>query len=221
MSECCFKLDHYRDTLKKYIFAGYKLIDFDDYFAMRGNGGLPEKFVLLRHDIDFSPRMAADLVVAELAIGTKSTLFVRLHARQYNILSAENLHQLWWTMSIVGCSAGIHLEPDMVGLAGIEDRDQWLESCVKILNTIMSKRLCAASIHCVAKGILDTEWMRDALGRLGIPLVTHNMPGLKYLSDSNGRWREGCFCQWIDREPRIHLLTHPIWWFDRSPQENY
>lgn len=46
-------------------------------------------------------------------------------------------------------------------------------------------------------------------------------PSMKYLSDSSGSWREGYFRQWVGREQLMHVLTHPIWWFEHSPAENY
>ncbi len=46
-------------------------------------------------------------------------------------------------------------------------------------------------------------------------------PSMKYLSDSSGRWREGHFGSWVGREPLMHVLTHPFWWYERVPAENY
>lgn len=34
-------------------------------------------------------------------------------------------------------------------------------------------------------------------------------------------WREGHFGSWVGREPLMHVLTHPFWWYERVPAENY
>jgi hypothetical protein len=47
------------------------------------------------------------------------------------------------------------------------------------------------------------------------------MKGFKYLSDSNGKWREGCICGHLGRHDRLCVLIHGWWWFERSPVENY
>jgi hypothetical protein len=47
------------------------------------------------------------------------------------------------------------------------------------------------------------------------------MEGFKYLSDSNGRWREGCVCGHLEEYERLCVLTHGWWWFETSPVENY
>lgn len=219
MTECKFTIDHYTDTLEQYSRAGYYITDFAEYFEMKGKGELPEKLLILRHDVDFSIVRECTIAIHEKQ---KSTFFVRLHSPFYNALDYQSISDMRYLTQVGGVkSIGIHIEPDMVRIAKIESPHQWLDAVVDIFDYVMPTRACAASLHCVAKGVVPTEWIVDALARRGIPLVTHDMPGLKYLSDSNGRWREGCFCQWIDKEPRIHLLTHPIWWFYESPQENY
>ena len=46
-------------------------------------------------------------------------------------------------------------------------------------------------------------------------------PTMKYLSDSSGHWREGHFAEWVDKVPVLQVLTHPFWWFETVPAENY
>ena len=37
---------------------------------------------------------------------------------------------------------------------------------------------------------------------------------IKYVSESNNFWREGCVCQILKEKkfPQIQILVHPIWW---------
>jgi hypothetical protein len=43
----------------------------------------------------------------------------------------------------------------------------------------------------------------------------------KYLSDSSCNWREGCFSKHVGKYSHLLVLTHPIWWYNKSPAENY
>jgi hypothetical protein len=220
MNECSFKLNHYYLALEAYRKAGYTFADFAAYFNMLAVDSFPNKLIVLRHDVDFSIFNARGFAYAESANAVHSTYFLRLHSPSYNALSSISLD----TISLLHhyrATFGLHIEPDMVDLAEIRNPEQWLMNCIDLLNSVLPSELCAASLHCVDKGATDTQWIVDACEEWGLPLVSHDMPGLKYLSDSNGRWREGCFCQWIDKEPRLHVCTHPVWWFHNSPQENY
>ena len=44
----------------------------------------------------------------------------------------------------------------------------------------------------------------------------------KYISDSSCRWRDGSFYENINQgHKRLYVLTHPYWWYNLSPIENY
>jgi hypothetical protein len=216
MSECSFKLGHYLSTVLAYQKAGYSVMDFAEYFSRHD---LPEKLLILRHDIDFAIDNACRFSDLEFGYELRSSMFVRLHSANYNALSYGGICALR-SIGAYGTTFGWHAEPDIATLANISYPETWMVSSIGLLNSILPSQICAISLHCVTKG-MNNQRIVDLLGKSGVPLVTHSMPGLKYLSDSNGRWREGCFCQWIDKAPRLHVLTHPIWWFHESPQENY
>ena len=51
------------------------------------------------------------------------------------------------------------------------------------------------------------------------PSLTDNA---KYISDSGCRWREGDMLNWINKgEDKLYVLTHPVWWYETTPLENY
>jgi hypothetical protein len=39
---------------------------------------------------------------------------------------------------------------------------------------------------------------------------------MKYLSDSNGFWREGDLTQHLGAHERFQVLVHPDWWFEKD-----
>jgi hypothetical protein len=71
--------------------------------------------------------------------------------------------------------------------------------------------------HYTATDNIDLSWYR---GMQDVTFFGINTPG-KYLSDSGGRWREGCFCEWIGKEDLLFVNTHPVWWYNECPQENF
>ena len=45
---------------------------------------------------------------------------------------------------------------------------------------------------------------------------------MKYISDSGARWREGDMFEWLQKNtPKLYVLTHPVWWYDKTTLENY
>jgi hypothetical protein len=44
----------------------------------------------------------------------------------------------------------------------------------------------------------------------------------KYISDSSCRWRDGSFYENIQQDvQKLYILTHPYWWYEETPIENY
>lgn len=221
LDQCSFRLDHYESTLRAYRDAGYGIMSLSQYQESKWLCKLPDKILVLRHDIDIFPRAALPMVFREWALEVNSTLFVRLHSPFYNALSYENISNL---VSIKGSGSelGLHAEPDVAALVHADDEQEFLEGDVRALESSLSISIQNVSSHSTRKGL---SWGADVVQKMcdqnGLTYINHKYDGMKYLSDSNGRWREGCFCEWVNKESRLQVLTHPTWWFMRSPQENY
>lgn len=66
-----------------------------------------EKFIILRHDIEFSPKRAYDLAVVEAKYGICSTFFFQISNNAYNIFSEKNKERIMEIMSM-GHKVGLH-----------------------------------------------------------------------------------------------------------------
>ena len=69
-----FSLDIYRELLESFQRKGYELITFADYC----HGRLPEKYVILRHDVDARPQNSLKTAQIERSIGAKATYYFRV-----------------------------------------------------------------------------------------------------------------------------------------------
>ncbi len=69
-----FSLDIYRELLESFQRKGYELITFADYC----HGRRPEKYVILRHDVDARPQNSLKTAQIEHSIGAKATYYFRV-----------------------------------------------------------------------------------------------------------------------------------------------
>jgi hypothetical protein len=220
-SECDFTHYHYRDTIDAYAEAGYDVISFAQYLENDYHLVTGEKFIILRHDIDFNVEGAYRMSMIEYEGGHNSTSFVRLHAKHYNPFSLQNLRYL--NTIAHACDIGLHYEPGVAEFMGINHQQHLLKS-LDVLQGMYNDdepiKFISQHSH---KHRVDFDDLLIEMGRYDAYWFTHDgPPGLiKYLSDSGGRWREGCFCEWIGKRDRFQVNTHPVWWHERVPEEGY
>ena len=97
-----FTLEGFRDLVGELRGAGYNFRKF--------SREVPERTVLLRHDIDFSVALAARLAREEAALGIAATYFFMLTSNFYNLLSASS-RQLVEEIQALGHTASLHFDP--------------------------------------------------------------------------------------------------------------
>ena len=202
---CRFSSRHYADTLKEYLSSGYTFVNFDDIADREFS---PEsKLIMLRHDIDLDPLLLPRFTEPELNLELSSTIFLRVAASQYTIADAlSNGH----IQNLVeqGFALGLHYEPAEPNLLTSSIADQ-----LKLLSRHSNLHIRGGSAHDPARngGIPSGQFVRKA-GLHWEAFELGNNAGFKYISDSSRNWREGCFCKWINKSNRLHVLTHPVWW---------
>ena len=128
-------------------------------------------------------------------------------------------------MEALGHEVQLHLEGGLFEMLG-SDNLEWADRQKTIFETAVGRPLGGFSIHEPARmggiefgGLLLDRWADTV--RYHAYESRFTMPAMKYLSDSSGNWREGHFALWVDKVPQLQVLTHPIWWFDKIPAENY
>lgn len=214
-----FSFADYTSTLREFVAAGYAVTGFDEYLD-----DPKPKHLILRHDCDHSIAQALRVAELDAAAGCTATFFVRIHARGYNLLSLPELTALR-TMEDLGHRVELHLEGGLQEHLG-GSLDEWADRQRAVFEAALNRPLGGFSSHEPAR-MGGIDFANALLARWGDTVRYHayeerfTTPTMKYLSDSSGNWREGHFGLWVGKEPRFQILTHPIWWFDKIPAENY
>jgi hypothetical protein len=214
-----FSLNDYSEALRGYLDAGYAVTSFRDYLEAP-----QERHLILRHDIDNSIEQAMRVARVDAEAGCSSTIFLRVHARGYSLLSLPSLVMIR-EMESLGHEVQLHLEGGFHEVLG-GDNFEWAERQRIVFETAVGRKLGGFSLHEPAR-LGGFEFAAELLERWSDSVRYHAyeprfmMPSMKYLSDSSGHWREGHFGTWIGKEPLMQVLTHPFWWFEKVPAENY
>jgi hypothetical protein len=213
---CGFTLDHYRELLRRALELGYRFATFAEHEA---HAAAPRLF-LLRHDLDFSVELAVHFARLEAALGIQATYFVRVHARHYNPFALPTYRQLR-EIEALGHEIGLHYEPGFAEAAE-EEPAAMVRREKAVAEALLGHPIVSAAAHLPGKsGRPVTAENLAAFGLRYEAYTPRFLTGFKYLSESNGRWREGCLCGHLGRHERLCVLVHPFWWFERSPVENY
>lgn len=177
-----------------------------------------DKFILMRHDVEYSVERAYELAKVESSMDFTSTFFFQWTNNSYNILSRKN-KDLIKDMHERGHTIGLHF-----ALNGMTDMEQIRKQIAKemdILNSMFEFKIDTFSIHRPSKDVL-----RENIKLPGLinayqdefftfaENVTENTPvSVKYLSDANHIWRYGYPDEKnILENDKVQILTHPFAW---------
>lgn len=213
---CGFTLDHYRQTLKTFLDARYKILGFEMFLD-----NCPRKAVILRHDVDLKIEPALRVAKIDAAMGCTSTFFFRIHAQGYNLFDLNNYRHLK-EIALLGHEIGFHIEPSFFSVVH-EEKEAFLERERAVFEGILGKSITGISTHEPTRAD-DPDLVEKLVRRWGLKYSAYEnrfTKDIKYISDSSGRWREGCFHEWINKADRLQVLVHPTWWYEKATQENY
>ena len=214
---CDFSLRHYEQCIKAAKDSGYVFLKFHEWQEFEKY----DKVIFLRHDIDMDIDSAMRVAKIELKYGIKSTYFLRVLGK-YNPWNLPNFDKLKELLAM-GNEIGLHYEPDFSTLNNRNLADDIIFQ-MKILEHFLNIKVQSICPHEPARtGSLHLD--EETSKKLGNLLHAYNdffFKRLKYISDSSCRWREGCMHEFIGRGVKqLCILTHPFWWYDKSPIENY
>ena len=201
---CDFSLRHYFEILD-YASSKYKIGPLKEFEKLRKE----EKFVILRHDVDFSLEHALLLAKKENERGIRATYFILLQGMHYNALSNENI-KIIKKMYNFGHEIGLHYDSNFT--KSKLRLNLQIKKMSEILENIIGEKIfsIAQDNPSISHGINardNTEYF-DAMNSSILKNTT-------YFSDSGQNWRRGCVCNHIDRYNNLYILTHPIWWSEK------
>lgn len=180
--------------------AGYRFRGFHED-AIDG-----EKTIYLRHDLDISVAFAVLVAEIEAELGISSTFLVLSNSPLYNLLenkTQEYINQI----SNLGHWLGLHID--------IANDDCSINSYIEMIDKLFGALekllpLCkVVSFHRPEKELLGKE-LQPYISTYESRFISK----IKYLSDSNRKWIEGCPCTRITKGEfgSMQLLIHPVWW---------
>ncbi len=214
---CDFSLRHYEECLKLAKESGYTFLKFSEH----EQAGKHDKAIFLRHDIDMDINSAMRVAKIENNLGIKSTYFLRVLGK-YNPWNLPNFDKLKELLA-TGHELGLHYEPDFSTLNN-RNLAEDIAFQIKIIEHFLKIKVQSICPHEPARtGSLHLD--DETSKKLGNPLHAYNelfFKKFKYISDSSCRWREGCMHEFIEKGVKqLCILTHPFWWYEKSPIESY
>lgn len=184
---------------RQYVFRQY-----DDY-------DLQERFVLWRHDLDFSVQDALPLARMEAAAGLRCSYFVNIHSEFYNAFEAGNMRAIA-EIAGLGHAIGLHFDFALAGVASERELGERLAEEAGALRSQYRVPIRAFSFHNPTPAALAFD--EPAYAGLANTYAARFRTEVGYCSDSNGHWRFDRLEDVLARPATrpLQVLTHPTWW---------
>lgn len=200
--KCEFSFKHYFEVLK-HAKESYALGTICEFHKLKRK----KKFILLRHDVDFSLDHALLFAKEEAKQNIFSTYFVLLSNPFYNALSEDGFKKIQM-ISKLGHEIGLHYDTSILNKVKSNILSHiLLES--KLLSNIIGKKIVSVAQH----NPIITQKMKTKINSHFIDARSSMISETAtFLSDSLQNWREGCMCTHVDKIDRLQISTHPIWW---------
>jgi hypothetical protein len=192
---------------------GFSFVRFRDFAP--GAPALPDRYIALRHDIDFAPEHSLAMAELEHAAGVASTYFVLVDGHFYDALHPEVVRQLRRIRSL-GHEIGLHFA---VSSAVCDDIGEEVAFRMEVLSSIAGTRVVSFSQHDpVNAGFVTVKLPAGHHPCVDVSEVIRGH-GLTYVSDSAMMWRRHTFDTALDEGRNLCLLAHPHSWL--HPQDDY
>ena len=192
---------------------GFAFVHFQDLAP--GAPALPERYIALRHDVDFAPEYSLEMAELEHAGGVVSTYFVLVDGQFYNPLARETIDRIR-AIHALGHEVGLHFA---VSSAVHDDVGEEVAFRLRLLEDLLGAPVRSFSQHDpVNAGAAAIELPTGYEGRVDASQAARSHD-LLYVSDSAMMWRNHTFGTALDEERNLCLLAHPHSWL--HPQDDY
>lgn len=177
-----------------------------------------DKFIIMRHDVEYSVERAYELAKVEESMDFTSNFFFQWTNNSYNILSRRNMDMIK-DMHERGHNIGLHYA--LNGLTDMEQVRKRIVQEINILSEMFGFRITQFSVHRPSKDILRENIKlpgiinayQDEFFTFGENITEDSPVAVKYLSDANHIWRYGYPDEKnILGHDKVQILTHPFAW---------
>lgn len=210
-----FSFDEYFNIIQ-HLSKNRNIIDFSQVNENSKN------FILLRHDVEYSPDRALKLAIFESSINVSSSYFFQVRNNTYNLLSKRNI-EICHKIRELGHSIGLHVHLDSITRNVVSQKKvkELIKTDIKIMNAVLGFKVDRFSYHRPTREVLNFDNnffnLYNAYNKKYFTLcedinkIQKHQP--KYISDSNHNWKSmHPFEKSIDVYDKLQLLTHPFSW---------
>ena len=177
-----------------------------------------DKFIIMRHDVEFSVDRAFALSKLELSMDFTSTYFFQWTNNSYNILSKKNMDMIKY-MHERGHVIGLHFA--LNGLTDMELVRKKILQEIHVLSEMLGFEITEFSIHrpsadvlrenIVFPGIINAY--QDEFFTFSENVTDSTPLHVKYISDAKHRWNYGTpDADTLFNNERVQILSHPYSW---------
>lgn len=187
----------------------YKFIFYDEI-------GSYKKFILWRHDVDFSMHRALKLAYLENEKDVKSTFFIMLTSNFYNIFEKDVKNKIIKIITL-GHDIALHFDPLPYKINNELELTRWLEYEKYTIEKLLNIKIKVFSFHNPTVGSIATNDSFEYASMINT-YSKYFFDTIKYCSDSNGYWRHERLEDLImqNQYEKLQILTHPVWWVKTS-----
>jgi len=201
-----YSTESYQSLVKLALQRGYKFIGFLD------KRDTCDRYIYLRHDVDYSLSMALELAQINASLGVQGTFCLLLRSQIYNLLSH-------WALSCVReiHALGQHLAFHYALPPTIPDSDDKLAALIMADFDIVQRHLPeiepAFAWHNTTPELINRGLRFQVRGLVNI-YSAHFIRDIPYYSDTCMRYSVAEFKKIVAQEdhPVLHLLFHPLNW---------
>lgn len=206
-SEDDFTTKHYRKLIR--------LAQLNYQFVSYENPPFGERFILWRHDCDFSLNRALKLAKIEMQENVTSTYFINPHCEFYNPLEKGQAKIVEQILGM-GHVLGLHFDADYYETRSEAELEEQIAYEASLMERFFGTKLCAFSFHNPNEVLLGYE--KESYGGLLNCYSRKFKEEIPYCSDSNGYWRFGRLREVLETggDFCLQVLTHPAWWQEQS-----
>jgi hypothetical protein len=179
-----------------------------------------DRFVIWRHDVDFSPQRALKLAIIEKEEGVQATYFILLHSEFYNTFEKEVSLKIAEIIAL-GHKIGLHFDTHYYGIKNETELETKLLWEKKIIEELFNTEVSVFSFHVTNQ--FTKSCKSDSYAGMMNVYSDRIESELSYCSDSNGYWRFNRLEDvLLEAAPnKLQVLTHPELWQDEimSPRQ--
>ena len=191
----------------------YKFYGYDNY-------DLSSRFIILRHDVDYSVHRSLKMARAENEIGVSSTYFLLLHSEFYNIFEKE-IYELIKEIISLGHEIGLHFDSHFYNITNENQLESKLILEKNILEKFFSIEIKSFCFHITSDFTINCN--KSSYAGMINAYSSFFQNDIDYCSDSNGYWRFNSLKDVISDNTVRHLQInlHPAWWQEKvlSPKK--